>query len=52
MTEAEERLTTLQKQLNENLQAVQLADTMEQSANSLTAAVHVLTAKTQLRAAA
>lgn len=52
MTEAEERLTTLQKQLNDNLQAVKLADTMEQSANSLTAAVHVLTAKTQLRAAA
>ena len=52
MTEAEERLTTLQKQLNDNLHALKLADTMEQSANSLTAAVHLLTAKTQLRAAA
>ena len=52
MTEAEERLAGLQKQLNDNLQALQLTDTMEQSANSLTAAVHVLTAKTSLRSAA
>ena len=52
MTETEERLTALQKQLNDNLQALQLADTLEQTASSLTAAVHVLTTKTSVRTAA
>lgn len=52
MTEAEERLATLQTRLNDNLQALQLAETLEQTAGSLTAAVHVLTTKTGLRNAA
>lgn len=52
MTETEERLTQLQKLLTDNLQALRVADTMEQTASSLTAAVHVLTAKTNTRRAA
>ncbi|MEQ9406308.1 MAG: MotA/TolQ/ExbB proton channel family protein [Fuerstiella sp.] len=52
LTESEERLAALQKQLNQNLQALQVAETMERTANSLTAAVHVLTAKTSMRNAA
>ncbi len=52
MTESEERLARLQTQLNENLQALEFADTMERTASSLTAAVHVLTAKTTHRNAA
>lgn len=52
LSESEERLAALQQQLNENLHSVQLANTMEQSANSLTAAVHVLTARTTTRRAA
>lgn len=51
MTESEERLVSLQRQLNDNLNSLQLANTIEESANSLTAAVHVLTAKTSRRAA-
>ncbi len=51
MTESEERLAKLQQQLNENLHSLQLVNTMEQSANSLTAAVHILTARTSRRAA-
>lgn len=51
MTESEERLAALQVQLNENLHSIQMASTIEESANSLTAAVHVLTAKTTRRAA-
>lgn len=51
MTESEERLVALQRQLNDNLNSLQLANTIEESANSLTAAVHVLTAKTSRRAA-
>lgn len=52
LTESEERLTALQKQLNDNLQALQVANTMEQTANSLAAAVHLLTVKTAQRSAA
>lgn len=52
MTESEERLVELQKLLNDNLQALRVADTMEQTASSLTAAVHVLTARTSPRRAA
>ena len=52
MTESEERLSHLQKLLTDNLQALRVADTMEQTANSLTAAVHILTARTSARAAA
>ena len=51
LTESEERLANLQRLLNENLHSLQLANTMEQSANSLTAAVHVLTARATHRAA-
>ena len=52
MGESEERLVRLQQQLNDNLQAIQLVDTMEQTASSLAAAVHILTAKTSQRTAA
>jgi biopolymer transport protein ExbB/TolQ len=52
MTESEERLIQLQEQLNKNLQTLQVVETLEQTVNSLNAAVSVLTAKTALRAVA
>ncbi len=52
MTESEERLIQLQELLNQNLQTLQVVETLEQTVNSLNAAVSVLTAKTSLRAAA
>ncbi len=52
LTEAEERLSNIQKQLSDNLQMLQLVSTLEETVNSLNAAVHVLTAKSQLRSAA
>jgi biopolymer transport protein ExbB/TolQ len=52
LTESEERLAQLQRLLNENLETLQVVETLEQTVNSLNAAVHVLTAKTSLRAAA
>ncbi len=52
MTESEERLARLQEQLNQNLQALQIVDTLEQTVNSLNAAVAVLSARTHLRSAA
>lgn len=52
LTESEERLAQLQEQLNGNLQSIQLANTLEESANSLTAAVSLLSAKTNTRRAA
>ena len=52
MAEAEERLTQLQQQLNENLHSLEIAETLEQTVSSLTAAVHVLTARTSGRSAA
>ncbi|MEZ6062532.1 MAG: MotA/TolQ/ExbB proton channel family protein [Planctomycetaceae bacterium] len=52
MTETEERLALLQQQLNRNLETLQFVDTLEQTAGSLTAAVHILTAKTTARQAA
>lgn len=52
MTESEERLAQLQEQLNKNLQTLQIVATLEQTVNSLNAAVSVLTAKTALRVAA
>jgi biopolymer transport protein ExbB/TolQ len=52
LTESEERLAQLQDLLNENLQTLQVVATLEQTVNSLNAAVHVLTAKTALRSAA
>ena len=52
LTEAEHRLAALQQQLNQNLQALEVVATLEQTVSSLNAAVHVLTAKTSIRAAA
>lgn len=52
MTESEERLLHLQEQLNKNLQTLQVVETLEQTVNSLNAAVNVLTAKTAIRIAA
>jgi hypothetical protein len=52
MTESEERLIHLQEQLNQNLQTLRVVETLEQTVNSLNAAVAVLTAKTHLRAVA
>ncbi|GAB5440224.1 MAG: MotA/TolQ/ExbB proton channel family protein [Fuerstiella sp.] len=52
MTEAEDRLIGLQSSLNENLQALQVAETLQQTAHSLTAAVHVMTARSGNRNAA
>jgi hypothetical protein len=52
MAESEERLMHLQEQLNQNLQTLQIVATLEQTVNSLNAAVNVLTAKTALRVAA
>lgn len=52
MMESEERLVQLQEQLNKNLQTLQVVATLEQTVNSLNAAVNVLTAKTALRVAA
>ena len=52
MTESEERLIQLQEQLNKNLQTLEVVATLEQTVNSLNAAVNVLTAKTALRVAA
>ncbi|MCH2211203.1 MAG: MotA/TolQ/ExbB proton channel family protein [Fuerstiella sp.] len=52
MNESEERLAGLQKQLNDNLQAVRTADALEQAVSSLSAAVNLLTTKTSHRTAA
>lgn len=52
LTESEERLSQLQQQLHDNLQSLQIVDTLEQTVSSLNAAVHVLTAKTHVRAVA
>ncbi len=47
----EEQLTRLQDQLTKNLQAIQTAETFEQTLHSLIAAVHLLTARTKPKAA-
>jgi biopolymer transport protein ExbB/TolQ len=52
LAESEERLQQLQHQLNQNLESLQIVDTLEQTLNGLNAAVHVLTAKTVQRSAA
>lgn len=52
LTESEHRLTQMQQLLNDNLQSLQVVETLEQTVSSLNAAVHVLTAKTSHRAAA
>ena len=45
LQESEERLANLQQLLVDNLQALDVANTMEQTANSVAAAVHLLTAR-------
>ena len=52
MQDSEERLITLQAQLNENIQAVQTVEALEEAVSSLSAAVNLLTTKTSHRAAA
>ena len=52
MSESEERLVHLQDQLNQNLQTLQVVETLEQTVNSLNAAVSLLSAKSSLRAVA
>ncbi|MCA9035508.1 MAG: MotA/TolQ/ExbB proton channel family protein [Planctomycetaceae bacterium] len=52
LTESEQRLAALQQQLNQNLQAMQIVETLEQTVSSLNAAIHVLTAKSNIRSAA
>jgi len=52
LTESEERLARLQDQLNQNLQALQIVDSLEQTVSSLNAAVAALSARTHLRSAA
>ncbi len=52
LTESEQRLAKLQQMLNDNLQSLQIVDTLEQTVSSLNAAVHVLTAKSHIRSAA
>lgn len=51
LAESEERLAGLQQQLNDNLERLQIVETLEQTLNGLNAAVNVLTAKTVRRAA-
>ena len=46
-----QELNQLQSQLNANLESLRAADTFEQTLHSLSAAVHLLTAKTGSRAA-
>ncbi len=50
MADQEEHLARLQEQLTHNLNAVRTAETFEQTLNHLTAAVHLLTARTRTAA--
>lgn len=52
LAESEERLTVLQHQLNQNLESLQIVETLEQTLSGLNAAVNVLTTKSIRRAAA
>ena len=52
LTEAEQKLVQLQETLNENLQTLQMVATLEQTVQSLNAAVSILTSKSYMRAAA
>ena len=47
----EEELTRLQGLLSDNLQAVRVAETLEETLHNLNAAVHVLTARAKPKAA-
>lgn len=52
LTEAEQKLVQLQESLNDNLQTLQMVSTLEQTVQSLNAAVSILTSKSYMRAAA
>lgn len=52
LTEAEQKLAQLQQSLNDNLQTLEMVGTLEQTVQSLNAAVSILTAKTSMRVAA
>ncbi|MDA1232522.1 MAG: MotA/TolQ/ExbB proton channel family protein [Planctomycetota bacterium] len=52
LTEAEQKLVQIQESLNENLQTLQMVATLEQTVQSLNAAVSILTSKTSMRVAA
>ncbi len=52
LTEAEQKLAQLQQSLNDNLQTLHMVGTLEQTVQSLNAAVSILTSKTSMRVAA
>jgi biopolymer transport protein ExbB/TolQ len=52
LTEAEQKLVKLQEALNQNLQTLEMVATLEQTVQSLNAAVSILTSKTSMRVAA
>ena len=52
LTEAEQKLAQLQQSLDDNLQTLQMVSTLEQTVQSLNAAVSILTSKTSMRVAA
>ena len=52
LTEAEQKLAHLQESLNQNLQTLEMVATLEQTVQSLNAAVSILTSKTSMRVAA
>ena len=52
LTEAEQKLVQLQQSLNSNLQTLELVATLEQTVQSLNAAVNIMTSKTSMRVAA
>ncbi len=51
VVEEEQNLARLEKRLTDNLQAVRAAETFEETLHSLSAAVHLLTARTKPKAA-
>lgn len=52
LTEAEQKLVQIQDNLNANLQTLEMVATLEQTVQSLNAAVSILTSKTSMRVAA
>ena len=52
LTEAEQKLVQLQEALRDNLQTLQMVSTLEQTMQSLNAAVSILTSKSSMRVAA
>lgn len=51
LADQEQQLVRVERQLSENLETVQAAETFEQTLHNLTAAVHLLTARAKPRAA-